>query len=154
RIDRQVGPETAAGIEFGRRGGPSLLLSRPPSQRRDRAGRPRTEQNQAESRPVRALPRGDQCRGGTRTPHGARAPRIEAGCHLFPTFGRLCGVGMRQLPTPRGRSGGGTERSGGAGAFAMRLWLRWVVAVIVFAVVVTGATVWTTAEFDAAKQAR
>ena len=36
----------------------------------------------------------------------------------------------------------------------MRLWLRWVVAVIVFAVVVTGATVWTTAEFDAAKQAR
>jgi len=36
----------------------------------------------------------------------------------------------------------------------MRLWLRWIVAAIVFALVVVGATIWTTEKFDAAKQAR
>ena len=36
----------------------------------------------------------------------------------------------------------------------MRPWLRWIVAGIVFAVVVVGATIWTTAKFDAAKQER
>src|SRR5699024_6262399 len=154
RIDRQVGPETAAGIEFGRRGSSSLLLSLPTSQRRDREVRPRTEQDDAESRPVRVLPRRDQCRARTRTSHGAQASRVEAGCALFPTFGRLCCFGIRQLPTPRGCTVGGTERSGGAGAFAMRLWLRWIVAAIVFALVVVGATIWTTEKFDAAKQAR
>lgn len=36
----------------------------------------------------------------------------------------------------------------------MRPWLRWVVACVVFAVVVTGATIWSTTKFDAAKQVR
>ena len=36
----------------------------------------------------------------------------------------------------------------------MRLLLRWVVACVVFAVVVSGVTIYSTAKFDAAKQAR
>src|SRR5699024_1088999 len=144
----------AAGIEFGRRGSSSFLLSLPAPQGRDREIRPRTEQNDAESRSVPALPRGDQRRARTGTSHGAQASRIGAGCALLPTFGRLCCFGVRQLPAFGGRPVGGAECAGGAGAFAMRLLLRWVVACVVFAVVVSGVTIYSTAKFDAAKQAR
>src|SRR5699024_4241742 len=97
---------------------------------------------------------GDQRRARTGTSHGAQASRIGAGCALLPTFGRLCCFGVRQLPAFGGRPVGGAECAGGAGAFAMRLLLRWVVACVVFAVVVSGVTIYSTAKFDARSEER